>query len=774
MEKPKSQTPTMIHYITFLLFLTTLPSSLSQDTPKNFIIHVSKSHRPATFTSLHHWYTTTLTSLPPPHHSKKLLYTYQHAFHGFSAHLTDTQADILRNIPGILKVTRDRIAHLHTTRTPQFLGLSNSSGIWVDSKYADDVIIGVLDTGIWPECRSFNDAGLSPIPAKWKGGCVTTSDFPVSACNKKLIGAKFFSIGYEAEMGLKIGNKLGETRSPRDTEGHGTHTASTAAGSVVKDVGFYDLARGEARGMASNARLAIYKTCWKDGCSGADILAALDQAVDDGVDVVSISVGLDSGIDYIDDPFAIGAFGAVAQGILVSCSAGNSGPGEMTLENIAPWILTVGAGSIDRDFSAEVVLGDGSVYHGISLYSGATIGSDLPVVYAKDYGHRLCVPGALKNVEGKIVLCDGGINSNVQKGSAVQQAGGVGMILVSSVNTAPGGPGDVHILPATMVDPTAGTKIRKYINDTRASATATIRFKGTVIGGIAAPKVAQFSSRGPNDVTPGILKPDLIAPGVNILAGWSQAASPSELAVDSRRVEFSFQSGTSMATPHVSGIAALLRKAYPSWSPAAIKSALMTTAYNVDNTGSSLKDLATGKPSIPFDHGSGHVDPNKALDPGLVYDLGSNDYIGFLCSIGYDTTQITTVIQGSAPDCSTIGLASPGDLNYPSFSVVLKPGTNTATHKRVLTNVGKSDNVVYNVKVSSPSSVEIVVSPSKLVFSPTSKSLSYEVTFTTLGDDWEDILPQFGWIEWSDGTHKVRSPVALALGEKDFVSVSSI
>lgn len=682
--------------------------------------------------------------------------------------MTDTQAHILRNVPGILKVTWERIGHLHTTRTPQFLGLSNSSGLWPNSDYADDVIIGLLDTGVWPESRSFNDDGLSPIPEKWKGGCMSGPEFPASSCNKKLIGAKFFSTGYEAERGSV--NLLGESRSPRDTEGHGTHTASTAGGSAVKDAGFYDLARGEASGIASKARLAIYKTCWADGCSGADILAALDEAVDDGVDVVSISVGLDSGIDYIDDPFAIGAFGAVAKGILVTCSAGNSGPKKTTLENVAPWILTVGASSIDRDFRADAVLGDGSVYRGMSLYSGASNGSSLPLVYAKDHGHRLCVPGTLKNVEGKIVLCDGGINSNVQKGSAVKQAGGAGMILASNVNTAPGGPADVHILPATMVDPSAGKKIQKYINDTKSSATATIIFKGTILGGIQAPQVAQFSSRGPNDVTPGILKPDLIAPGVNILAAWSGAASPSELVVDSRRVEFSFQSGTSMATPHVSGLAALLRKAYPTWSPAAIKSALMTTAYNVDNTRSNIKDLATGKESTPFEHGSGHVDPNKALDPGLVYDLGVKDYIGFLCSIGYDASQIAIVAQDQTLDCSTVGLANPGDLNYPSFSVVFKPDTNKVTHKRVLRNVGPSENVVYNVKVASPSSIKIVVSPRRLVFSPRNKSLSYEVTFSYLSDDMEDALPQFGWIEWSDGIHKVRSPVAFSLGEEDFVT----
>ncbi|KAF5199446.1 Subtilisin-like protease SBT1.4 [Thalictrum thalictroides] len=766
------ETAIFLHLITILLFLSTLPSSFSQvNKPQNFIIHVSKTHKPHIYTNHHHWYTSTLSSLPPPHHSKKLLYTYQHTFHGFAARLTETQASILRNVPGILKVVPERIGHVHTTRTPTFLGLNDKSGLWPNSDYADDVVIGVLDTGIWPESPSFNDDGLGPVPKKWKGGCVTGPDFPVSACNKKLIGAKFFANSYEAEFGVI--NGLGETRSPRDLEGHGTHTSSTAAGSVVRNASFYDLAKGEARGMASKARLAMYKICWADGCAGADILAALDEAVDDGVDVISISVGIDTGLEYDEDAFAIGAFGAVAKGVLVTCSAGNSGPKVSSLENVAPWVLTVGASSIDRDFRADVILGDGSKYSGVSLYSGSSIGT-LPIVYARDHGHRLCVPGTLKNVEGKIVLCDGGVNSNVQKGSAVRQAGGAGMILANTINTGPGGPADAHILPATMVDPAAGNKIRDYIKLLGLSANASIIFRGTIIGGvpvIPAPQIAQFSSRGPNDVTPGILKPDLIAPGVNILASWTGAISPSELAVDTRRVAFNFASGTSMACPHVSGLAALLRKVYPNWSPAAVKSALMTTAYNVDNTGNAITDLATRKASTPFDHGSGHVDPIKALDPGLVYDLGVKDYIGFLCSIGYDESRITTIVQEPGTDCSTVGLASPGDLNYPSISVVFKPGTSKVTYRRVVTNVGKSENAVYDVSVSTHSSIGISVSPSRLVFSPENKSLAYELTFEALSDDIEDVLPQFGWIEWTDDhQHKVRSPIAFVMGEEDFVS----
>ncbi|KAF9600136.1 hypothetical protein IFM89_003820 [Coptis chinensis] len=524
------------------------------------------------------------------------------------ARLTETQVSKLRNVPGILQVVPETVSHLHTTRTPDFLQLSQSFGLWPKSDYGNDMIIGVLDSGIWPESESFK----------------------------------------------------------------------MMAGSVVKNAGFYGLARGDARGMATKARLAIYKVCWEYGskisCSDADILAALEDAISDGVNVISMSIG---------------TFAAVKKGITVSCSAGNDGPRESTVENLAPWILTVGASSIDRDFRADAILGDG-----------------------------------------------------------------------------PGGPADPHLLPATMVDPMAGNIIRSYAN--QSSAKARIIFKGTVIGGnplIPAPQVAQFSSRGSNRVTPGILKPDFMAPGVNILASWTGVNSPSGLSFDTRRqVKFNIKYGTSMACPHVSGLAALLHKVYPNWSPAAIKSALMTTAYNVDNTGNGIRDLATGNPSTPFDHGSGHVDPNRALDPGLVYDLGVNDYIGFLCSIGYNERQIEQIVQDQTVDCSTMGLASPGDLNYPSFSIVFKASNNKITIKRVLKNVGQSENVVYDVKVSSPSFIETTVLPSKLVFSPENHSLSYEVTFSALVDLKEGTFPQFGWIEWTDGHHNVRSPIAFARG----------
>ncbi|KAG4950760.1 hypothetical protein JHK82_045711 [Glycine max] len=762
--------PSSSPFSLFFLLLSFFVFASSDDAPQTYIIHVAQSQKPSLFTSHTTWYSSILRSLPPSPHPATLLYTYSSAASGFSVRLTPSQASHLRRHPSVLALHSDQIRHPHTTHTPRFLGLADSFGLWPNSDYADDVIVGVLDTGIWPELKSFSDHNLSPIPSSWKGSCQPSPDFPSSLCNNKIIGAKAFYKGYESYLERPI-DESQESKSPRDTEGHGTHTASTAAGAVVSNASLFHYARGEARGMATKARIAAYKICWKLGCFDSDILAAMDEAVSDGVHVISLSVG-SSGYapQYYRDSIAVGAFGAAKHNVLVSCSAGNSGPGPSTAVNIAPWILTVGASTVDREFPADVILGDGRVFGGVSLYYGESLPDfKLPLVYAKDCGSRYCYIGSLESskVQGKIVVCDRGGNARVEKGSAVKLTGGLGMIMANTEANGEELLADAHLLAATMVGQTAGDKIKEYIKLSQYP-TATIEFRGTVIGGSpSAPQVASFSSRGPNHLTSQILKPDVIAPGVNILAGWTGRVGPTDLDIDPRRVEFNIISGTSMSCPHASGIAALLRKAYPEWSPAAIKSALMTTAYNVDNSGGNIKDLGSGKESNPFIHGAGHVDPNRALNPGLVYDLDSNDYLAFLCSVGYDANQIAVFTREPAVESVCEGkvgrtgkLASPGDLNYPSFAVKLGGEGDLVKYRRVVTNVGSEVDVVYTVKVNAPPGVGVGVSPSTLVFSGENKTQAFEVTFSRAKLDGSE---SFGSIEWTDGSHVVRSPIAVTL-----------
>ncbi|XP_074276021.1 subtilisin-like protease SBT1.4 [Silene latifolia] len=757
---------TLCSYYYFTLFICLSLFIAFVQSTSTFIVHVSKPHN-LTFSASylhHHYYTSILQSLPSSS-PIQIIYSYTHSATGFAAQLTAPQAARLTRHPSVLSVIPDRTHQLHTTRTPEFLGLSHGSGLWPKADYASDIIIGVLDTGIWPNIPSFDDAGYNPVPATWKGSCDFGPTFPAGSCNRKIIGARAFYRGQEAAHGPI--NETKDSKSPLDTEGHGTHCASTAAGSVVPNANIFGYAPGSAGGVAYKARIAVYKVCWSSGCTQSDILAAIDQAIMEGVNVISLSVG-STAIPYFKDSLAIGTFHAAQRGVVVSVSAGNAGPREFTTTNVAPWMLTVGASTIDREFVADVVLGDGKRFKGVSLYDGGD-GFNKSVswglVDGKDADSSKCEQGKLdaSKVAAKIVMCERGVNGRAAKGYAVKLAGGAGMILVNTAEFGAELLADAHLIPATMVSYASGSQIKDYISP-NSNPTATIDFQGTVVGLIPpSPRVAAFSSRGPNKITPEILKPDLVAPGVNILAGWTGFVGPSDLAVDSRRVQFNSISGTSMACPHVSGLAALLKNAHPSWSPSAIKSALMTTSYNLDNAGKNLIDLATSTSSTPFGHGSGQVDPNKALDPGLVYDSDANDYIAFLCSIGYTQKQISMFLKDPVTiDCGAGKLSSPGDLNYPSFAVVFESSQNVVKYTRKVTNVGLSEFAVYRVTVKAPSNVRVSVNPRMLVFRPRKPSLSYEISFTSSGTT-EPVngSSSFGSIVWSDGFHQVRSPIAV-------------
>ncbi|KAJ0537237.1 putative cucumisin [Helianthus annuus] len=758
----------------FFLFLTL--SATDQHRQTTFIVRVQHDAKPSVFPTHTHWYDSTLASVSDSQIllSSRIIHTYDTVFHGFSAKLSALEASKLESISTVLSVIPEQVRHLHTTRSPEFLGLktSDSAGLLKESDFGSDLVIGVLDTGIWPERQSFNDRGLGPVPVKWKGTCVGFR------CNRKLIGAKYFSAGYEATNGKM--NETLEHRSPRDSDGHGTHTASIAAGRYVFPASTLGYARGVAAGMAPKARLAAYKVCWNAGCFDSDILAAFDSAVSDGVDVISLSVG-GVVVPYYLDAIAIGAYGASDHGVFVSASAGNGGPGGLTVTNIAPWVTTVGAGAIDRDFPADVKLGNGKLIPGVSVYGGPALAQHrlYPLIYAGNeggdgYSASLCLEGSLdpKSVKGKIVLCDRGINSRAQKGEVVKKAGGIGMILANGVFDGEGLVADCHVLPATSVGASSGDEIRKYImsaSKSKSPPKATIIFKGTRINVRPAPVVASFSARGPNPESPEILKPDLIAPGLNILAAWPDKVGPSGLASDNRKTEFNILSGTSMACPHVSGLAALLKAAHPEWSPAAIKSALITTAYTVDNRGETMIDESTGNSSTVMDFGAGHVHPQKAMDPGLVYDISSYDYIDFLCNSNYTTKNIQVITRKHA-DCSRAKKAGhSGNLNVPSMTAVFQQygKQKMSTHFiRSVTNVGVADSV-YRVSIRPPRGMNVTVEPMKLAFRRVGQKLNFLVRVKVAAVKLSpgSSMTKSGSIEWSDGKHVVTSPVVVTMQE---------
>lgn len=762
--------------VTLSLNLILCTSSSSNELQTNtYIIQMEKSAMPA-HTFIHHkqWYISTIKSViinqtPDDFEAEnRVIYTYETAFHGIAARLTEQEAERLNDQLGVISVFPETIYQLHTTRSPTFLGLSelgNTDDIWPEIHgNHDDIIVGVLDTGIWPENPSFNETGMKPVPSSWKGECETGRAFESHHCNRKIVGARVFYRGYEASYG-KI-NEQEEYKSPRDQDGHGTHTAATVAGSPVRGASLLGYAAGTARGMAPRARLAAYKVCWTGGCYSSDIIYAVDRAVADGVKVLSISLG--GGVSaYYRDSLSIAAFGATEKGVFVSCSAGNGGPNPVSLTNVSPWITTVGASTMDRDFPANVKLGSGKITNGVSLYKGRrnlSIMQQYPLVYKGSNASNpdptsLCLEGTLDSrlVAGKIVICDRGVSPRVQKGQVVKNAGGIGMILSNTEANGEELVGDCHLIPTVAVGKNEGQEIKRYALTNR-NATATLEFLGTRLGIRPSPVVAAFSSRGPNLLTLEIMKPDIIAPGVNILAAWTGDVGPSGLASDRRRLKFNILSGTSMSCPHVSGIAALLKGSHPDWSPSAIKSALMTTAYVHDNTRNPLKDASTDGPSDPYVHGAGHVNPMRALDPGLVYDISPQDYLEFLCSQKLTPGELQVFAKFSNRTCRH-SLSNPGDLNYPALSVVFPEDSriSTVTLHRTVTNVGPAVSH-YHVEVSQLKGVVIDVEPRTLNFTRKYENVSYKIRFTTKS---RPVGPQFGDLIWKDGLHSVRSPVII-------------
>lgn len=743
---------------------------------QTFIVRVQNDLKPSIFPSVEAWYGATLrtlTSYPLDSLESKnsnggkqtdFLHIYRTVFHGFSARLSAEQAQELSRRPEILGVVPDRVRHIQTTRSPMFLGLTGNSptGLITESDSGSDVIIGLLDTGISPERRSFHDVGLGPVPARWKGECIGGEKFVKTSCNKKVIGARYFPAGYDAGV-ADSSNVL----SPRDSNGHGTHTASTAAGREVANASLFGFAAGVAVGIAPKARIAVYKVCWEVGCLDSDILAGFDKAVEDGVDVISLSVGGQGSAPYNFDPIAIGSFGATERGIFVSASAGNSGPDDMTVANVAPWITTVGASTIDRKFPADLILADGTVITGSSLYAGKPLDGKtyLPLIYAMNAGSTLCMPGTLdeKLVRGKIVVCDRGDVARVAKGLAVREAGGVGVVVA---NVAPEGEGllaDPHLIPGLMITESAGNKVRDYISRSK-DPRAIIVPHGTRLGVKPAPVVALFSSRGPNGASSYVLKPDVIAPGVDILAAWPDNVSPSELPEDARRSEFNILSGTSMSCPHVSGLAALLKGAHRDWSPAMIRSALMTTAYTVDGNGKPLIDERDYRASNVWGIGAGHVDPEKAADPGLVYDLTVNDYLDFLCSSNYSVADINQITNNTKSVSCKGKKFTPWELNYPAISVAVSMSSRLPKFQvavtRTVTQVSDGASS-YVVTVTPPRGVNATVDPPKMEFKGKGEKKSYVVRISTANNPPGNSITEAGKLTWTDGKHKVTSPIVV-------------
>ncbi|KAK1272513.1 Subtilisin-like protease [Acorus gramineus] len=701
-----------------------------------------------------------------------IFYSYTRYINGFAANLEEEEALEISKHPNVVSVFPNKPKRLHTTRSWEFLGLERSNGrvpsesIWTKAKFGRDVIIGNLDTGVWPESESFRDEGMGPIPSKWKGICQNETKIGVR-CNRKLIGARFFSKGYESVAGPL--DPL--IHSPRDFDGHGTHTLSTAAGRPVPDASIFGYANGTAKGGSPAARVAAYKVCWPSvgedgGCFDADILAAFDTAIYDGVNVLSTSLGGDHAGDYFADGIAIGAFHAVRHGVTVVCSAGNSGPAASSVTNVAPWIITVGASTIDREFPSVAVLGDHEHIKGQSLSATFLKNNQYPLINSADASKttnksdaQICLPNSLDSmkVKGKIVVCLRGQNPRVEKGSVVLQAGGIGMILANDEASGDEVISDAHVLPATHITYADGLKVYTYLNSTR-KATGYITHPKTALNTKPAPFMAAFSSQGPNSLNPEILKPDITAPGVSILASYSGAASPSTLNTDTRRSAFAVESGTSMSCPHVAGIVGLLKTLHPNWSPAVIRSAIMTSARTRDNMREPMNNASFAK-ATPFSYGAGHVRPNRAMDPGLVYDATTEDYLAFLCDNGYNSSQMASFAGSKHYACPKRRSSRLVNMNYPSITVPRLARGHARVVRRVVKNVGGPG--TYRAHVQAPVGVSVKVVPEELVFKRVGEEKEFRVFVEAKKGGGGGAGYVFGGLLWTDGVHYVRSPIVV-------------
>lgn len=692
------------------------------------------------------------------------VYNYRFAFNGFAARLSDADAQALRKRDDVVAVWKDEIRQLQTDTSPNYIALTEGGEAWSNGYTGEDIVIGIVDSGIWPEHPSFADVptpkkgnkgpeiAYGPIPDGFTpSGCdFGNSDWLVYdepfECNNKLVTARCYNSGFSS--GPDPDNPCGgdgadliwwEFQSARDADGHGSHTASTAGGNYGVPAYMSGEYKGDISGMAPRARIAAYKVCWTDdggdgGCASADSAAAIDQAVADGVDVINFSIGGSS--NSFSGPDDIAFLFAADAGVWVATSNGNAGPGAGTVGTPSgvPWITAVGATQDDGVYTSRLTVNSpGSIageYDSVMANSTVTLADTGAITADVTPASDPLACGPIDPISGIALVSRGGCTFTTKFNNAA--AAGASAIIVYNNTTglltmsAPG-----TTIPGVMVSMADGLAMA-----------AETGVNATMAPESGANRVAGFSSRGPNNGAPDIIKPDVSAPGVSILAAYSPWALD----------YFASIGGTSMASPHVAGSFALLKQQHPDWTPAVAKSALMTTARNglLKTTGSDLAD--------PFDVGAGEILPSDAGDPGLAYDAGFLDYLAMLCG---EPAQAGIVTPGSCAFLESIGFSlDPSELNLASIGIGQLFISQTVT--RTLTAVyNNSGSKTFHVSVDAPPGIDVSVTPSTLKVRK-GESASYEVTFTvtnaaTVGE-WA-----FGSLTWADddGNYFVRSPLAV-------------
>ncbi|MCC2958373.1 S8 family serine peptidase [Massilia sp. IC2-477] len=730
---------------------------------------------------------------------------YKVVLNGFSAMLTDDEVRALKKNSNVVAITADSILQLDTSYTPGFIGLDGPGGLWSklggQGAAGEDMIIGIVDSGIWPEHASFADRVdsatgtpshtgdqlvYSAPPSSWKGACDTGEGFSAANCNNKLIGARYFKAASQQLHWTEFASARDSVAGVDGKGGHGTHTASTAAGNAGTPAVTNGLSLGKVSGMAPRARIAAYKVCWSsntanstaasNGCATSNSVAAIEQAVKDGVNVINFSIGPNAGGGTFTEATEQAFLGAAAAGVFVATSAGNGGPGATNVTptaHLSPWLTSVGNATHNRLYVGDVTLGDGVILTGASgnakneptqlirARDAAMPGIDpdnanLNLCYGKADGANTPVYLDPAKVTGKILVCDRGGNVLVNKSANGKTAGAVGVIIANTATSANTIINQAHTVSTVHLAYVDGDKLKAYMASNPNATAAMGNLRGVLDPTVQAPQMSATSSRGPNVANANILKPDVSAPGSDILAAvTADLTKPQRNAVAAGEAspvsDFAFYSGTSMASPHIAGIAALLKQRHPDWTPMMIKSALMTTAMNVfgdtQNGAQAWDPTARFNGNLPWGQGAGFVRPTNADDPGLVYDAGMTDWIRFMCG--------ASALNPSSATCTNFGSIQPYDLNLASLTAANVLGVQTL--KRTVTNVGATT-ATYNPTVSL-SGFNVTVEPSSLTLAPGQKAdFSVKLTRTTAPfNTWV-----YGNLTWNDNAgHVVRSPLTV-------------
>ena len=601
---------------------------------------------------------------------------YRQVNDGMALALDAGEAASVAALPGVVAVRRERVLHLATDAGPEWIGADQ---LWsgavggLPATRGEGVVIGVIDTGINPAHPSFAAAGadgdtiVNPR-GHFYGLCASGQ----AQCNAKLIGIYDFTS--EGTQGI-------------DSVGHGSHVSGIAAGDAISDAlhGYTVSLARNVSGVAPHANLIMYKGCnakpidsKSDGtCAESALVAAINQATADRVDVINYSIGGDAYDPYelLADPTTDVAafFHAREAGIVVAASAGNSGPDAGTVDEPgnAPWVIAAANASHDRRFANSIGSFSGAPNAPPTLAGqGYTSGyGPAQIVYAGNYGNALCGTGATEGItptgasnpfaagtfHGEIVICDRGIYARVEKGYNVKAAGAGGYILANAPSDGESIISDNHFLPAVHLGYSEGQALEAWV--------ATAGTHDGTIAGVSAVLDPDFgdvldasSSRGPYGFSGGILKPDITAPGDNIL---SAAQTGSGLAL---------LSGTSMASPHVAGSAALLIALHPDWVPAQVESALLGTALA---NSVRLQDGSTL--ASPLDAGSGRVQPARAANAGLYLPLNGADFFGGSGSIS------NPLAHGDLAGVNRVGIESESCSGHCGFTRTVTDMSNGGT-----------------------------------------------------------------------------------------------